>query len=137
MKKTIGVILVITLLFIFAACQKQEPNNNSTQSAELLSKTDTFVYKGSGFGGGVFSITLHNDGTFSYQQGSASNYFGTGKWSLQGDVLCIEDDANAGYPFINYFRVVEDTLICQAEGSTNFMYIKLSDGESFVKANAA
>lgn len=133
MKKILASILILTVLFVSVACQKQETNINSEKSTEQKNTTSTFVYEGSGFGGGVFAIKLHSDGTFSYQQGSASNYFGTGKWSLQGDALCIEDDANAGYPFINYFKVVEDTLVFQAEGSTNFMYIKLSDGDRFTK----
>lgn len=134
MKKVIGSILILTLLVVSAACKKQEIHNNSPKGAEQLSTTGTFVYEGSGFGGGVFHIKIHDDGSFSYQQGSASNYYGTGTWSLQDDILCMEDDTTLSGSFVNYFKVEEDALIFQSENSTNFMYVELSNGDRFTRA---
>lgn len=132
MKKIIGCILILAMLLVSAACQKQEINSSKTESSEQISGTKIFVYEGIGFGGGNFHIKIHDDGTFTYQQGSASNYYGVGKWSLEGDVLCMKDDISS-YTFVNYFKVVENTLVFQAENSTNFMYVHLSDGEKFVE----
>ncbi len=123
---------IIGILNVSVASQKQEINSSKTESSEQISGTKIFVYEGIGFGGGNFHIKIHDDGTFTYQQGSASNYYGVGKWSLQGDVLCMEDDISS-YTFVNYFKVVENTLVFQAENSTNFMYVHLSDGEKFVE----
>lgn len=107
---------------------------SQTESTEQISGIKIFVYEGVGFGGGNFHIKIHDDGTFTYQQGSASNYYGVGKWSLQGDVLCMKDDISS-YTFVNYFKVVENTLVFQAENSTNFMYVHLSDGEKFINTD--
>jgi len=125
---------IIGILNVSVARQKQEINSSKTESSEQISGTKIFVYEGVGFGGGNFHIKIHDDGTFTYQQGSASNYYGVGKWSLQGDVLCMKDDISS-YTFVNYFKVVENTLVFQAENSTNFMYVQLSDGEKFVKTD--
>lgn len=133
MRRFVGIILILSLITVLAACQKSEQNDTNIYNTEQRCTPRTFVYEGNGFGGGVFAINIYNDGTFSYQQGSASNYFGTGKWSIQGDVLCIEDNTVLGCPFINYFKIVGNALIFQAKDSTNFMYIRLSDGDKFVK----
>ncbi len=132
LKKVIGGVLLLTLLLVSVVCQGHATNN--TTLAEPLGTTTIFVYEGIGFGGGNFHIKIHDDGTYSYQQGSASNYYGVGKWSLEGDVLCMKDDIS-NYTFVNYFKVVENTLVFQAENSTNFMYVHLSDGGKFVKTD--
>lgn len=135
MKRFVGIILTLSLIVFLGACQKSAKNDANIYNTEQQCTPRTFVYEGNGFGGGVFAINIYNDGTFSYQQGSASNYFGTGKWSIQGDVLCVEDNTVLGCPFINYFKIAGNALIFQAKDSTNFMYIKLSDGDRFVETD--
>lgn len=77
-----------------------------------------------------FSINLHPDGTFVYYECWYSSYIGMGNWSVDGDVLTITDD-NEYYHRENSFRIDGDDLIFIENGSTNFMYVKVEDGEHF------
>lgn len=92
-----------------------------------------YCYEEDGFGGD-FTISVHSDGTFSYYEGMLSSYIGVGTWELEGDILVLSDDAEIGYPFVNRFRVDGEDLVFLAEDSSNFIYVKVSDGERFVKA---
>lgn len=77
-----------------------------------------------------FSIKLKPDGTFTYFECLYSSYIGMGNWSVDGDVLTITDD-NEYYPRENSFKIDGDDLIFIENGSANFMYIKVADGERF------
>ena len=77
-----------------------------------------------------FSIKLNIDGTFTYYECLYSSYIGMGKWSVDGDVLTITDD-NEYYPRENSFKIDGDDLIFIENGSANFLYIKVEDGERF------
>lgn len=79
-----------------------------------------------------FTIVIRDNGRFFYQAAWYASYMGDGKWLLDGDTLVLEDDCEpAGYPLLNRFKVVGDTLVFQEEGSGNFMYVKLDDGDIF------
>lgn len=97
------------------------------EAAELAGKT--YRYEKSGFGGD-FTITLEEDGSFTYYEGSLSSYIGIGTWTLEGDILCITDEG-AGKSWKNYFRAEKDALTFREEGSENFLYLKVADGEKF------
>ena len=90
----------------------------------------TFVYEKDGFFG-TFAITLNEDGTFSYYEGAASSYIGRGKWECQGDIITLTDDVSDSYPFVNRFQIAGDDLIFIEKESSNFLYIKVKDGERF------
>lgn len=77
----------------------------NTQKDSIADKN--YLYEKEGFGGD-FIIQMKGDGTFSYYEGELSSYIGTGEWKLDGN-----------------------TLIFQSEGSDNFIYIKVSEGERF------
>lgn len=89
-----------------------------------------YCYEKDGFGG-AFSISFEEDGSFTYYEGLLSSYLGVGRWSLDGDMLTLADDDVMGYPFVNHFTVRGDDLIFLAEDSTNFLYVKVGDGERF------
>ncbi len=40
---------------------------------------------------GIFTLTLYEDGTFSYYEGSASSYFGDGDWVFEDEKLTLLD----------------------------------------------
>lgn len=46
--------------------------------------TGTYVYEGEGFGGD-FTVTIREDGTFTYYEGPLSSIFGDGTWYLAED----------------------------------------------------
>lgn len=122
MKKHVGFIGAMICIIALAGCGK------SVQKSDVAGKT--YVYEKDGFGGD-FAITLNVDGTFSYYEGLLSSYIGIGTWVLEGDALVLSDDEDVGYKFVNYFRVDDGCLAFQEERSSNFLYVKVSDGERF------
>ena len=89
----------------------------------------TYVYEYEGFGG-PFTINIFNDGTFMYYVGMLSSYIGHGNWDYTNGILTLTDVLDKPQ-FINKFHVKDKYLIYIAEGSTNFMYLTVSDGAKF------
>lgn len=90
-----------------------------------------YVYEKGGFPD-KFGIQLYENGEFTYYAGFYSSYVGYGKWTLDGDTLILTENPDSrGYSKVFRFSVDGDTLSYIAEGSDNFMYIKVSDGEKF------
>ena len=89
----------------------------------------TYVYEYEGFGG-EFTINIYNDGTFMYYVGMLSSYIGRGNWEYTNGILTLTDVFD-NPKFVNKFYVKDNCLIYIAEGSTNFMYLKVSDGAKF------
>ena len=79
-----------------------------------------------------FGIKLYNDGNFTYYEGMFSSFVGYGSWSLDGDTLILTENADLSEnPRKFRFKVNGDTLSYIAEGSDNFTYVMVSDGEKF------
>ena len=93
----------------------------------------SYVYENEGFMGN-FTITLNTDGTFTYYEGGASSYIGRGNWEREDDVLTLSDN---DFPFVNRFLIAEDELIFIETGSTNFLHIKVKNGERFFVSGAS
>ena len=89
----------------------------------------TYVYEYEGFGG-PFNINIFSDGTFMYYVGMLSSYIGRGNWEYTNGILTLTDVLDKPQ-FINKFYVKDNYLIYIAEGSTNFMYLKVNDGAKF------
>lgn len=100
-----------------------------TTVQENITFNGIYVYEKDGFGG-VFTITLNDDGTFQYSEGGLSSHIGDGTWSFEDGLVCISEESPDG-PRNNYFQVEEDCLVFQAKQSNNFIYVKVSDGERF------
>lgn len=96
----------------------------------------TYLYDGEGFGGS-FTITLYEDGTFTYYEGMLSSYIGTGSFMLDGDTVIMTDDGHGGYGLVNHFRHDGDDLVFVEQDSDNFVYVKVKDGEKFNRTGEA
>lgn len=116
------IVLSWALVVLLTGC------GSSVQESDIADRV--YIYEKDGFGGD-FTITLNGDSTFSYSEGLFSSYLGIGKWTLEGDVLCLEDDEKLALPLVNYFRIEGNDLVFQAEDSSNFRYIEVADGERF------
>ena len=92
----------------------------------------TYVYEKEG-AGGSFTITLAEDGAFQYYEGYLSSYVGMGVWSLEDNVLTLTE-GDSGYGWVNRFAADRGGLTFLAEGSDNFLYVKVKDGERFTPA---
>ena len=93
-------------------------------------KGTTYVYENEGILGS-FQITLFEDGTFTYYEGNASSYFGTGTWKQDGSNITMTDNELAGYNLVNHFKLDGSDLIFAEQNSSNFIYVKVKNGEKF------
>ncbi len=89
----------------------------------------TYVYEKEG-AGSSFTLTLAEDGTFQYYEGYLSSYVGMGVWLLEDSVLTLTEGDN-GYGWVNRFSAARWGLTFLAEGSDNFLYVTVKDGEKF------
>lgn len=119
---TLSILAAALLCAGFTGCARQ------ITESDLAGKT--YVYEKDGFGGD-FTITLNNDGTFTYSEGFLSSYLGVGKWKLDGGELILTDNKETGRPLENRFKIADGELVFQAEASSNFIYVKAADGEKF------
>ena len=99
-------------------------------SADNTVAGKTYLYEGEGIMGS-FTITLYDDGSFTYYEGMASSYIGVGSWEQDGDTITMTDDGHGGYGFVNHFRLDGDDLVFVDKDSANFVYVKVKDGEKF------
>lgn len=118
------IFLSVLTLLAFAACGEK------FETAEDYANR-SYIYEGGGFGGD-FSITLDEDGTFSYYEGLLSSYIGFGSWTVEGDIITLTEDPEGTYGFVNHFRMEDGDLVFVSEGSSDFLYVDVSDGERFV-----
>jgi hypothetical protein len=103
----------------------QVDNNGNILEINGQDISRVFRYEKEGFGGN-FVITLHGDGTHIYYEGALSSYIGLGSWKQEGDIVTITDGK-----LKNRFRLEGDALVFIEEGSTNFTYLEVADGERF------
>ena len=126
---TLGLILILVMTLI--GC-----NNNTTQTNTAL-LGEVYIYEKGGFGGfegDNFVISIRNDGTWTYTEGMASSHLADPEkcsWTLEDGILALTEKRYNDVEMVNYFRVEGDSLVYQAEGSDNFIYTKVEDGDKF------
>ena len=98
----------------------------STSSSE--EEAAVYVYEKEGFGG-PFTIELYPDGTFQYYEGYLSSYIGFGTWEMDGNLLTLREH---DYGLVNHFTITPEGLVFQAEGSDNFFYKEVAEGDRFL-----
>ena len=96
----------------------------------------TYVYENEGILGS-FAITLYEDGSFTYFEGLASSYIGNGSWMQEGDNITMTDDGEGSYGLVNHFKFVGENLVFVEQNSSNFVYVKVKDGERFYRTGEA
>ena len=132
MKKLSLVLALILCLSLFTACGK-------TYTAEDVAEKN-YTYEKEGCGG-PFRIRIFKNGTFQYYEGFLSSYIGMGTWALdENGILCIKDQEMGRftedmtmemYVRTNYFKVDKDCLVWLGQGSDNFLYVDVADGDRF------
>ena len=126
MKKCI-VLLCTLLLFVPALTGCAEQKGKNSVAGKI------YTYSGKPFSelesDEAFTITINDDGTYSYYESLLSSYIGNGKWSVADGVLTLSDDSRP--EIVNYFKIDGEDLVFLEEGSTNFLYVKVKDGERF------
>ena len=94
----------------------------------------TYRYEGGGFGGD-FTVTLAEDGTYTFYEGLLSSYLGGGEWSMEGPYLYLTEEN--GYSLYFTFIPTEGLLTYQAWDSDSFLYVEVPEGGRFEKVNPA
>ena len=90
----------------------------------------TYLYEGEGFGGD-FTITLNADGTYTFYEGSLSSYLGGGRWDIDYNAIYMTEEN--GFELNFMFGVEDGALIYVKVNSDDFPYVKVADGERFVR----
>ena len=93
------------------------------------SRDRVFVWEKEGFGSD-FTIRLNDDGTYMYYAGALSSYIGSGRWSLQEGTVILSE--TSGYDNVFRFAAVGNDLVFIKEGSSEFMYVTVEDGDRFI-----
>ncbi len=95
--------------------------------------SNLYVGEKPGFGGD-FTITLCEDGTYSYHAAPVSSYIGSGTWTVDRGVLTMTENKEVcGYDYVFRFRIDDEDLRYIADGSSKFMYVNVQDGDRFLK----
>ena len=126
MKKKTAIMICAVLTLLLIGC-----GGSKDYSDYVIGKT--FVYENEGFYGD-FTISIKDDGTFTYYEGMASSYIGTGEWMIEQDTITLTNEVptiNGTGTYTNIFEIKKGKLIWRTEGSDNFTHVKVKDGESF------
>ena len=116
MKKASFILLIIVCLLL-SGCR-------STVAGKV------YTYEKEGFGGD-FTITIDEDGTFTYYEGGLSSYFGIGSWDVDGKTIHLSDTGLSDRTRNYYFRIEDGSLVFDAGRSDRFTYMKIPDGGRF------
>ncbi len=101
------------------------------ESEKTARLAGTYRYEGEGFGGD-FTVTLNADGTYAFYEGPLSSYMGVGTWHVYDNAVYLEE-GEGGFDLSFMFGAEENALIYLAAGSDTFLYVKVKDGERFVR----
>ena len=124
MKKTLSLLLALLIsAALLSACTTREPSVYGT-------------YARRNSDGSIFTITLHEDGSYQYYESMLSSHIGVGSYTYENNTVTIVDDQIPGVSgsltITLVFSFENGNLIFCAEESDRFMYINLPDGAEFV-----
>lgn len=125
-------VLMLTAVFLLCGCGGGDAIAKESVAGKI------YTYTGENFSemeNDLFRIAVNEDGTFSYCETLFSSYLGFGTWKMEDDMLVLTDDAQTGYSIHNSFRIDGEELVFVEEGSTNFIYVKVKDGERFASVS--
>ncbi len=123
MKRFFILLLALAVIALSASC-----SNSDTQLQEQISGK-VFIWEKEGFGGD-FSISLNDDGTYSYYVGYLSSYFAVGDWTVKDGILTLNEESMPDTRF--QFEVKDRELIFISDGSSDFMYVSVENGDRFL-----
>ena len=100
-------------------------STTSTDNSVIAGKI--FAYEKEG-AGGYCTLSFNENGRFLYSPGKLSSYMDGGDWKIDGDTVSLIGMENKTI----YLKITDDTLVYIAEGSDEFPYMDIKDGEKFV-----
>jgi hypothetical protein len=124
MKKVISLVLCLVFVVALTSC------GSKSEKIEDNVIGKKFIYSGEGLDGDDFAITFNEDNTFTYSEGRASSHLGYGEWSIEGKIITLVENLETDKRK-NRFEINDNQLKWLEEGSSNFIYVKLKNGEVF------
>ncbi len=126
-KALICMMTVILIITAFVSCEKKD----GTQPNDICG---TYVRKNSNEYDS-FTITLNEEGTYSYFETMISSHIGFGEYTVDGEKVTLVDSqipgAYGSHTYTFTFKYEDDKLVYLADESDHFMYINLPDGAEF------
>ena len=90
-------------------------------------------------GNDYFTLTLNEDGTYTYFETMISSHIGWGKYTVDGEKVTLVDTqipgAHGSLTHVFTFKYEDGKLVYIEEESDNFMYINLPDGAEFERVD--
>ena len=99
-------------------------NDKSIDNSAIAGKI--FAYEKEG-AGGYCTLSFSENGRFLYYPGKLSSYMDGGDWKIDGDTVSLIGMVDKTI----YLKITDDTLVYIAEGSDEFPYMDIKDGEKF------
>ena len=122
-RKSLIIFIICLIVSVFAAC------STTKEAVNVFGKK--YVYDKEGFGSD-FTISFYEDNKFHYSEGGLSSYIGYGTWEIKNKIITLRD---VDMPFCNNFILKGNKLVWQEKKSSNFLYLKISDGDTFSEAD--
>ena len=104
-------------------------------SNSLIEQQRVYYYSGNSINDRSFidfSITLNPDGTYSWYETPVSSFIGSGHYSINNNVLIMNDGVVGQYTRVHRFRMEGNRLFFIENESDNFPMVRLQDGAEFV-----
>ena len=90
-KRIIAIIAILAFaVTVLSACAK--PSYAFTDKTYIYEKVT---------GNSAFSITINEDGTFTYTEGTVGTYNAKGKWTYQDGIITLDDNLSEDFNFVN------------------------------------
>ena len=127
----LALIIVILTTMIATGCTFTGREKPKETTPQISFREGQMVYaREKGGFGSDFTITLQEDGIFTYYEGTLSSYFGYGSWQLEDNLLTLTETK-----LQNTFLVEENVLVWLEKESTGFTYgalMSLTDCDRFI-----
>ena len=138
MKRALALLLaMLAVLSLLVSCdsKKAEETASDTVTAFDAEEIYGFYCRMNDNGQDSFSITLYEDGTYTYYETMISSHIGHGTYTVDRNLITLEDNnipTLSGSSKHTYrFEYRNGKLFFLAAESDQFMYIHLPDGAEF------
>ena len=138
MKRFIVLLLAVLTVFpLLVSCDSKQTSEteSNTETVSDLDEIYGFYCRMNDNGVDSFSITLYEDGTYTYYETLISSHVGYGEYSVDGNVITLTElippGETNGTNRIFKFKYQDNKLIFVKSGSDEFLYADLPDGAEF------
>lgn len=138
MKKFFVILLTaLVLLFSLVSCDTGKQNETESETVKAVDPAEVcgFYCRMNDNGYDSFSITLYEDGTYTYFETMVSSHIGHGTYTVDKNLITLTDNqiptlsGTSQYTFKFEYR--DGKLFFLAAESDQFMYVDLPDGAEF------